>query len=82
MAILVHISKTMFASASRRTCSVQGIAPFGEDIALLVYILEEGISSPRRASSAAVEKGKAGEACRPEVGSMPHHHQIIERATS
>ena len=46
LASLVHISKTMFASASRRTCSVQGIAPFGEDIALLVYILEEGISSP------------------------------------
>ena len=50
---------------------MQGVAPFGEDIALLVYILEEG-SSPRRASDAAGEKEKAGEACRPEVGSIPH----------
>ena len=51
---------------------MQGVAPFGEDIALLVYILEE--SSPRRASNGAIEKEKAGEACRPEVGSKPSAH--------
>lgn len=46
---------------------VQGVAPFGEDIALLTYVLEES-SSPRSASSTAIKGGAAVEARRPEVG--------------
>lgn len=43
---------------------MQGLAPFGEDIALLTYILE-GDSSPRSPSSTV--RDYPGEARRPEV---------------
>ena len=46
------------------SANMQGIAPFGEDIALLAYVLEEG-SSLREAQ--APGNGQAGDARRPEV---------------
>ena len=46
------------------SAKMQGIAPFGEDIALLAYVLEEG-SSVREAQ--APGNGQAGDARRPEV---------------
>ena len=52
------------ALAGTPSANMQGIAPFGEDIALLAYVLGEG-SSLREAQ--APGNGQAGDARRPEV---------------